>query len=37
MESRVQNLPFDPVALHGLSETLLRSHHQNNYGGAASV
>jgi len=34
MESRVQNLPFDPATLHGLSETLLRSHHQNNYGGA---
>ena len=34
MESQVRNLPFDPAALHGLSETLLRSHHQNNYGGA---
>jgi len=27
-------LPFDPAALRGLSEKLLRSHHQNNYGGA---
>ena len=34
MESRVQNLPFEPAQLHGLSEQLLRSHHQNNYGGA---
>lgn len=36
MESRIQNLPFEPAALHGLSEKLLRSHHQNNYGGAVS-
>ncbi|MDL9999048.1 Fe-Mn family superoxide dismutase [Variovorax sp. J22P240] len=34
MESRIQDLPFEPAALHGLSEKLLRSHHQNNYGGA---
>ena len=34
MENRIQDLPFDPAALHGLSEKLLRSHHQNNYGGA---
>ena len=27
-------LPFDPKQLHGLSETLLRSHHENNYIGA---
>ena len=27
-------LPFDPAAIRGLSERLLRSHHQNNYGGA---
>ncbi|MGH7787624.1 MAG: superoxide dismutase [Candidatus Binatia bacterium] len=27
-------LPFDPAKLKGLSETLLTSHHQNNYGGA---
>jgi Fe-Mn family superoxide dismutase len=35
MELRIQELPFDPAALRGLSEKLLRSHHQNNYGGAA--
>ena len=34
MENRIQDLPFDPAVLHGLSEKLLRSHHQNNYGGA---
>ena len=34
MEHRIQDLPFDPAALRGLSEKLLRSHHQNNYGGA---
>ena len=28
------DLPFDPTALPGLSEKLLRSHHQNNYAGA---
>jgi Fe-Mn family superoxide dismutase len=27
-------LPFDPAKLKGLSERLLRSHHENNYGGA---
>ncbi|MGZ5274985.1 MAG: Fe-Mn family superoxide dismutase [Caldimonas sp.] len=36
MESRVQELTFDPSALRGLSEQLLRSHHRNNYGGAVS-
>lgn len=34
MDARPQDLPFDPAALRGLSEELLRSHHQNNYGGA---
>jgi superoxide dismutase, Fe-Mn family len=34
MESRMQELPFSPAALRGLSERLLQSHHQNNYGGA---
>ncbi len=34
MENRIQDLPFDPAALLGLSEKSLRSHHQNNYGGA---
>ncbi len=27
-------LPFDPKALRGLSERLVVSHHENNYGGA---
>lgn len=27
-------LPFDPAKLKGLSERLLRSHHENNYAGA---
>src|SRR5512142_1892926 len=27
-------LPFDPTKLKGLSEKLIRSHHENNYGGA---
>ena len=34
MDIRIQQLPFEPAALHGLSDKLLRSHHQNNYGGA---
>src|SRR5688572_8325797 len=27
-------LPFDPTKLNGLSERMIRSHHENNYGGA---
>lgn len=27
-------LPFSPSSLNGLSERLIRSHHENNYGGA---
>ena len=34
MEARVLDLPFDVSRLDGLSEQLLRSHHQNNYSGA---
>src|SRR5688572_23811747 len=34
MDARIQPLPFDPATLRGLSEKLLASHHQNNYGGA---
>lgn len=34
MDARILDLPFDAAALRGLSERLLRSHHQNNYGGA---
>lgn len=31
---QVQPLPFKPPRLHGLSERLLVSHYENNYGGA---
>ena len=34
MAARLSPLPFDPAGLHGLSEKLLVSHHNNNYGGA---
>jgi Fe-Mn family superoxide dismutase len=34
MDALIQALPFDPTTLAGLSEKLLASHHQNNYGGA---
>lgn len=34
MDSLIQDLPFDPASLEGLSEKLLRSHHANNYSGA---
>lgn len=34
MDARIQDLPFDPAALHRLSLGLITSHHQNNYGGA---
>ena len=34
VDIRIQELPFDPAALRDLSDKLLRSHHQNNYGGA---
>lgn len=34
MNAAPKPLPFDLASLHGLSETLLRSHHENNYGGA---
>ncbi len=30
-------LPFDPAKLKGLSEKLIRSHHENNYSGAVSA
>lgn len=33
-EHAVKPLPFDPAKLTGLSERMLRSHHDNNYGGA---
>jgi Fe-Mn family superoxide dismutase len=34
MDCRMQDLPFEPTTLNGLSEKLLKSHYQNNYGGA---
>ena len=34
MDARLVDLPAAASKLHGLSEKLLRSHHQNNYGGA---
>jgi Fe-Mn family superoxide dismutase len=33
-EHQVKPLPFDPTTLSGISEKLITSHHQNNYGGA---
>lgn len=32
--NEVKPLPFDPAHLRGLSEKLIRSHHENNYAGA---
>lgn len=32
--NQLKPLPFDPTKLNGLSEKLIISHHQNNYGGA---
>ncbi len=32
--NQLKPLPFDPTKLKGLSEKLIISHHQNNYGGA---
>lgn len=34
MNIAMQPLPHDPSTLNGLSEKLVRSHHQNNYGSA---
>lgn len=34
MDAQILPLPFDAAALGGLSEKLIVSHHQNNYGGA---
>ena len=34
MDARILPLPFQPASLRGLSEKLITSHHQNNYGGA---
>jgi len=34
VDTLARELTFDPAALRGLSDKLLRSHHRNNYGGA---
>ncbi len=34
MNPEILPLPFEAAKLRGLSERLLQSHHQNNYGGA---
>jgi Fe-Mn family superoxide dismutase len=34
MTYEMKPLPFDPARLDGLSERLVRSHYENNYGGA---
>lgn len=34
MSYQMQDLAYDPATLNGLSEKLIASHHQNNYGGA---
>src|SRR5687768_10190447 len=31
---KLEPLVFDPAKLNGLSERMMRSHHENNYGGA---
>ena len=36
MDARILPLPFNPVALHGLSEKQIDSHHRNNYAGAVT-
>src|SRR5262245_33197830 len=33
-EHQPKPLPFDPTKITGMSEKLITSHHQNNYGGA---
>ena len=37
MDAHIHDLPFDPATLQGLSEKVLRSHHQNNEGLGAMV
>jgi superoxide dismutase, Fe-Mn family len=36
MEALIHPLPFNAGSLRGLSERLIGSHHQNNYGGAGA-
>jgi superoxide dismutase, Fe-Mn family len=33
-QHQIKPLPFDPAKLKGVSEKLIRSHHENNYSGA---
>jgi len=36
-QHKIKPLPFDPTKLKGLSEKLITSHHENNYGGAVKA
>src|ERR1700694_5669046 len=36
-EHQPRPLPFDPAKLKGISEKLIRSHHENNYTGAVKA
>ena len=36
MPYEIKPLPCDPTAIRSMSEALIISHYQNNYGGAAS-
>ena len=36
-QHQAKPLPFDPAKLKGISEKLIRSHHENNYGGAVKA
>jgi hypothetical protein len=33
----LKSLPFDPAKLDGISEKLIRSHRENNYGGSVNA
>src|SRR4030095_2926042 len=33
-QHQIKPLPFDPVKVNGISEKMIRSHHENNYSGA---
>src|SRR3982751_3198714 len=34
IDAKIRVMPINPAALRGLSEKLIRSHHENNYAGA---
>jgi Fe-Mn family superoxide dismutase len=36
-QTELKPLPFDPAKLNGLSERLIRSHWENNYGGSVKA